>query len=162
MQRTAQCQCGAVKAQTDGEPQAVVACSCGWCQRRSGSAIGVGAYFEREKVKVSGRPVEFVRPGGSGKALRTYFCSQCGTSVYWLSDRDPQLIGVAVGAFSDPTFPKPARSVFEETKHAWLVLSPEIPGHMQGRNSPLTRQVTTQTNGSSTCLLLGEEPAKAT
>ena len=139
MQRAAQCQCGAVKAQTDPEPQAVVACSCGWCQRRSGSPIGVLAYFQRENVKVSGTPVEFVRAGGSGNAFRNYFCSQCGTSVYCVSDRTPELVGVAVGAFADPNFPKPARSVFEDTKHAWLGLSPEIPGHIQGRDSPLAR-----------------------
>jgi len=73
MQRAAQCQCGAVKAQTDAEPQAVVACSCGWCQRRSGSPIGVLAYFQRENVKVSGTPVEFVRAGGSGKRIPQLF-----------------------------------------------------------------------------------------
>src|SRR5215510_7017160 len=57
MQRAAQCQCGAVKAQTDAEPQAVVACSCGWCQRRSGSPIGVLAYFQRENVRFPARPL---------------------------------------------------------------------------------------------------------
>src|SRR5262249_15998812 len=85
------------------------------------------AYFHRENVKVSGTAVEFVRAGGSGKAFRNYFCSQCGTSVYCVSDRTPELVGVAIGVFADPNFPKPARSVFEETKHAWLGLSPENP-----------------------------------
>src|SRR5215813_5955696 len=107
MQRAAQYQCGAVKAQTDAEPQAVVACSCGWCQRRSGSPIGVLAYFQRENVKVSGTPVEFVRAGGSGNAFRNYFCSQCGTSVYCVSDRTPELVAWRLGRSPIPIFQSP-------------------------------------------------------
>jgi hypothetical protein len=34
----------------------------------------------------------------------------------------PQLIGVGVGAFADPSFPPPEGSVFATYKHGWLSL----------------------------------------
>jgi len=30
------------------------------------------------------------------------------------------MIGVAVGAFNDPQFPAPVRSVWEESRHSWV------------------------------------------
>jgi hypothetical protein len=31
--------------------------------------------------------------------------------------------GVAVGAIADPTYPAPARSVFEQSKHGWVEIA---------------------------------------
>jgi hypothetical protein len=44
MTRTAHCSCGALRVEVAGEPDAVVACHCGQCQRRTGSVFGVGAF----------------------------------------------------------------------------------------------------------------------
>jgi hypothetical protein len=38
----------------------------------------------------------------------------------------PHLIGVAVGAFADPSFPMPEQAVFTSDKHDWLDLPEEI------------------------------------
>lgn len=137
--RTAQCQCGQLKAEAEGEPTAVVVCSCIECQRRSGSAFGEGAYFARENVRIIGRSREYVRLGQSGKLFRQYFCETCGTSLWWFSDRDPERIGIAVGAFADPEFPRPARSVFDRTRHDWLEFPADIPGFVAGRDSERSR-----------------------
>ncbi|HVK80485.1 MAG TPA: GFA family protein [Verrucomicrobiae bacterium] len=139
MTRYAQCQCGALKANVDGEPDAVVACSCLECQRRSGSAFGLGAYFQRDGVKVSGDSREYVRIADSGNAFHTFFCPNCGTSLYWFSARDPERVGVAVGAFADPNFPAPNRSVFDESKHAWVCFADDLAGFTRGRDSARTR-----------------------
>jgi hypothetical protein len=48
MTRTAHCCCGALRVEASADPDAVVACHCGECQRRTGSVFGVGAYFKRE------------------------------------------------------------------------------------------------------------------
>jgi len=36
--------------------------------------------------------------------------------------RRPDLVGVALGAFADPSFPRPEQSVWTKDKHAWLRL----------------------------------------
>jgi hypothetical protein len=38
----------------------------------------------------------------------------------------PGLVMVAVGAFADPQFPSPRISIWETTKHAWVILPTEI------------------------------------
>jgi hypothetical protein len=54
MARTAYCSCGALRVDVSGEPEAVVACHCGECQRRTGSVFGVGAYYKKEHVHAEG------------------------------------------------------------------------------------------------------------
>ena len=34
----------------------------------------------------------------------------------------PDLIAVAVGAFADPSFPRPGKAVHEESQHPWVTL----------------------------------------
>jgi hypothetical protein len=116
----AQCRCGAVKLSLPGPSQLIVACHCIDCQRRTGAPFSVGAFFPAEAVTIAGTAKEFSRVGTSGGKVHSYFCPNCGSTVYWKADRLPALIGVAVGAMADPTYPAPVRSVFEQSKHAWV------------------------------------------
>ncbi len=120
MRRQAQCACGAVRVITEGEPSVVIACHCVACQRRTGSVFGAGAYWPEEKIGIVGGTRKFSRSTDQGNTFTTHFCPTCATSMYWSSDRNLGAIGVAVGAFADPDFPVPVRSVWEQTKHAWV------------------------------------------
>ncbi|EJN11791.1 hypothetical protein PMI42_04804 [Bradyrhizobium sp. YR681] len=116
----ARCGCGAVALSLPGPTKLVVACHCIDCQRRTGAPFGVGAFYPVEAVTISGAPKEYVRAAESGGKVRFYFCSACGSTVYWKADNLPAMIGVAVGAIADPDFPAPIKSVFERSKHAWV------------------------------------------
>jgi hypothetical protein len=133
MNRTARCSCGALRVATSGEPAAVVACHCSECQRRSGSPFGVGAYFEREQVRVEGPSTVYERAGAEGRKLRNHFCPVCGTNLFWELDLRPNHIGVAVGGFVDAGFPPPARSVWEENRHGWVAFAHELEHFPRGR-----------------------------
>ncbi|HEY4171848.1 MAG TPA: GFA family protein [Rhodopila sp.] len=116
----ARCSCGALTLVLPGPTQMVVACHCLDCQRRTGAPFGVGAFYPADAVVVSGSSQEFARNGASGGTVRSYFCPNCGSTVYWKADALPSMIGVAVGALGDPTYPAPFRSVFERSKHGWV------------------------------------------
>ena len=135
MSRTAHCQCESLRVEAQGAYEAVVACSCSACQRRTGSVFGVGVYYPRTQLTLAGESREYVRIADSGQPFRSHFCPTCGTTVYWSSDRDPSRIGIAVGAFADPTFPAPNRSVFEINKHHWVDFGADIAGFERGRDS---------------------------
>jgi hypothetical protein len=107
MQRTAQCQCGSLRAIASGEPTAVYACHCLSCQQRTGSVLFAGASFLRTHVRYEGPSKAYARRADSGLEIRFYFCPECGTSVYYESDKSPDLCGIAVGCFADPGFPPP-------------------------------------------------------
>ena len=119
MTRIAECSCGSLRVTAEGEPQAVVACHCIDCQRRTGSVFGVGAYYPIDQLTMSGESQSYSRPTDAGHQFTTYFCPRCGTSMHWVSGKNPGLVGVAVGAFADCAFPPPMRSVWERSRHGW-------------------------------------------
>jgi hypothetical protein len=104
----------------------VLACHCLDCQRRTGTAFGVSAYFDRAQVRVEGASSVYTREGQAGRRVRLHFCPTCGTTVHWDLDVFPDKIGVAVGAFADAAFPAPSRSVYERSKHPWIELAGEV------------------------------------
>lgn len=116
----ARCRCGALTLTLKEPPRLIVACHCLDCQRRTGAPFGVGAFYPAEAVAISGASQEFIRDAASGGKVRSAFCPNCGSTVYWRADSLPSLIAVAVGALADPNTPAPARSVFERSKHAWV------------------------------------------
>ena len=119
VERTAHCACGQLRALTHGEPKVVSMCHCLECQRRSGSPFGLGAWFEKAAVDIQGEHRTFTRMVEDRRVIN-HFCPNCGGPVFWEADGRPGWVAVAVGMFADPNFPPPARSVYEDRKHAWL------------------------------------------
>src|SRR5947209_6981906 len=101
----ARCCCGSLRAEATGEPVIVNACHCTECQRHTGSAFGVSSHFRKEQ----GLPARY----DSGRKVEIHFCPDCGSSVFWYAEYRPDLIGIAFGAFADPTMPWPMLSVWE-------------------------------------------------
>ena len=56
-----------------------------------------------------------------------HFCPECGSTVDWEFAFAPDFTGVAVGAFTDPTFPPPMISGFEAYGHPWALNTSELP-----------------------------------
>ncbi|WP_119392733.1 GFA family protein [Phyllobacteriaceae bacterium SYSU D60012] len=118
--REARCACGDLSVTCGGEPVAVSLCHCLDCQKRTGSAYGIAAFFSRDRVKVSGPYGDFTRASDSGHDVTFHFCPRCGSTVYWEPSRKPGLIAVAVGAFADPAFPAPGKRVYTHHQHHWV------------------------------------------
>lgn len=97
-------------------------CHCLACQRRTGSAFGVQARFDAERVRTEGTRREYVRISDDGEARTFSFCPECGATVFYTLASAPDLVAVPVGAFADPGFPAPWVSVYESRRHRWLEL----------------------------------------
>jgi hypothetical protein len=124
--RTASCSCGQLTATVIGEPIRVSVCHCLACQRRTGSVFGAQARFQSTSVTVTGESREYVRIGDSGGQIHFHFCPMCGSTVFYTLARAPELTAIPVGAFADPAFPAPGRSVYDERMHSWVVLPSDI------------------------------------
>jgi len=119
-QRVATCACGQLRVNCAGDPVHISQCHCLECQRRTGSTYGIAAFFAREDVERQGELRTYRRGSDSGFAVSFHFCPHCGSTVCWEPERKPEVIGVAVGSFADPTFPSPSHSVHDERRHAWV------------------------------------------
>jgi hypothetical protein len=132
----AHCQCESLSAEVDDDAKAMtVLCHCRDCQRRSGSPFGVMAYFPNEAVRISGEAREFTRQTDEGNSYTNGFCPTCGSTLYGRASKYPALTGISLGTIADPDFPMPARSVFEQSRHAWVSIPAGMPRHMRGRES---------------------------
>jgi hypothetical protein len=129
----AQCQCGQLSAKLRGPAPAAVACHCIDCQRRTGAPFGVMAYYQADQVDIEGEAKRFVRPTAEGNTFETFFCPNCGSTVYAKAGKHPTLLGISIGCIADPFFQAPVRSVWEQTMHAWVSLPEGIQHFPKGR-----------------------------
>jgi hypothetical protein len=63
-------------------------------------------------------------PGDQGARFILRFCPVCGTTVFHAEEGYDDAVGVAVGAFADPSFPAPSVSVYDSRRHPWVRLPP--------------------------------------
>jgi hypothetical protein len=122
----AQCACGALRLTCSRPPQLTALCHCLACQRRTGAPFGANAFFSVECIEIFGTSSEFVRVADGGRKVRCHFCPTCGSTVYWKAEAAPSWIGVGVGSFADPAFASPTMSVFEQSKHRWVLLEERV------------------------------------
>lgn len=118
----AHCACGALRLTARKPPELTALCHCLACQRRTGAPFSANAFYAVDCVEITGASAEFVRIADSGREVRMHFCPACGSTVYWRAEASPGWVGVALGAFADPSFAPPAFSVFEQSKHGWVQL----------------------------------------
>lgn len=131
-EREATCACGRLRVRLSGDPQLVSSCHCLACQRRTGSLFGSHGFFGLDQVvSVEGERRTWSRRADSGVPVDQHFCPNCGSTVYWERASLPGMITVAAGAFGDPHFPAPARTVWTTTKHDWLAFPETIPHHLK-------------------------------
>jgi hypothetical protein len=124
--RTASCSCGQLRIEVSGEPRGVGVCHCLACQQRTGSVFAALAAFAAP-YQVTGAATEYVRTGDAGARFRFRFCPVCGTTLFHTEEGfEDRSVGVAVGAFADPTFPPPTVSVYDGRRHPWVQLPPDI------------------------------------
>ena len=128
-QHHASCSCGDLTVTTSGEPVRISICHCLACQRRTGSAFGAQARFLSADVVVEGLSKTWTRTADSGNRITFHFCPTCGSTVFYEPDQEPDLTAVAIGAFSDPTFPAPRVSVYEVRRHPWVAVPVEMEHH---------------------------------
>jgi hypothetical protein len=129
----ATCQCGQLKVTVPGPSPAVVACHCIACQRRTGSPFGVAAYYPHDQLTVEGKASRFDRPTALDGIFENYFCPDCGANVYFRGGKNPGVTGIAIGAFVDAHDMVPVRSVWEQSRHAWVTIPTAEQHFDQGR-----------------------------
>ena len=122
--RTSRCSCGDCTAEVEGDPTTSFLCNCEDCRRRTGAPFSWSAYFPNDQVgKVEGAFTTRVIDV-PGLPHTRYFCSKCGSTLFWKMDassRFPGLTGFAAGCFNDPTLAVPALVVRHSQRMPWAV-----------------------------------------
>ena len=103
----------------------VVACHCYECQKQTGSAFGVYANIEADRVKTTSsdppQEITIARIGQSTSPVRGYACPKCW-SILWETSSNPGVISIKVGSLDMPSIMAPDLHTFIDTKVPWLSL----------------------------------------
>ena len=117
------CLCGSVRYRTSGGPEAAIVCHCKACQHRTGSALGVGVYFEKANVEIlSGDLKTFeIKSSETGRWFKNELRSECGASAAWTLEMRPNDRAIAGGTFDKPGWHAITRHIWTENAHPWVV-----------------------------------------
>ena len=116
------CLCKAVRYRVRNKPTRTSACHCTACQRRTGSAFGLGAYFREEDVEITRGALKSYEHSSdeTGRWLRFQFCPECGTQVTWTVEAMPGMRAIGVGTLDDPKWLKVERFGWMRSAHPWI------------------------------------------
>jgi hypothetical protein len=122
---TGYCSCGAVSAICKGAAIRVSVCHCLDCKRRTGSAFSWNARFAAGQVRIEGEVASWRRAGPSGATTTRRFCPQCGVTIAYASDAEPEVVAIPCGAFADSGILKPHRTAWAERRNPWVEITAE-------------------------------------
>jgi hypothetical protein len=135
------CLCGAVRYRVRNAPFRTSVCHCKFCQRRTGSAFGVGVYFKKDDFELLRGELKSYehRSDESGRWLRMEFCPKCGTTVTWTLELFPDGRGVAGGSFDDSSWLEIERQTWTRSRQHWLPLAADIEAFEKSAIQPSRR-----------------------
>jgi len=111
------CLCGKVRFTALGEPLRVGVCHCLDCRKYHGALFHASAIY----------PVAQVEIGGEVRDYRgRYFCPECGSSVFGISDGE---VEVHLGALDAPDQFTPSYELWTIRRESWLPAFPWMQQH---------------------------------
>jgi len=122
------CLCGAIRYRVMGVPMRISVCHCTFCQRRTGSACGIGVFFPEESVELTsdGLATYEHTSDESNLKIRLHFCQRCGTTVAATLERFPGGRVIFGGTFDDPNWFKIERHIWTRSAQSWMVLPENV------------------------------------
>jgi hypothetical protein len=126
--RNGGCLCGAIRYETRGRPQRVTVCHCTFCQRRTGGALSIHAWFNEEDVTLSGDdPGTYEhRSDESSNYLRLHFCKRCATTVMLALEKRPGFRLITGGTLDNPKSITVDCHVWRRSAQPWICLPDNV------------------------------------
>lgn len=124
MTTTGHCLCGAIQYEFDGEPTLTVHCHCESCRRQTSSPVATFVMVPKAALRfTSGQPKEF----GSSPGVHRSFCGDCGSPIYYRTERRPDIIDLYAGTLTNPTTLAPQSHVHAEEQLPWFEILDDLP-----------------------------------
>ena len=122
------CLCGAVQFEVVGPSKWMAHCHCTRCQKAHGAAFATWVGVESGQAHIidpQGALRWHVAPQGGQRG----FCSQCGSPMFFKSERWPGELHIARALVAGPLDLEPQEHVYYESHVDWVVLCDALPRH---------------------------------
>jgi hypothetical protein len=127
--RQGSCLCGAIRYRVKGDPVRVYACHCTFCQRHTGGAFAVIAWFDEQNFELTGDlPTTYEhRSDESNNLLRISFCIRCGTNFLMETvEKYPRVRAIMCGTLDDPSSIKVDYHVWARSARNWMAFPDDV------------------------------------
>lgn len=129
MTLTGHCHCGEVNFSVEGEPLRMAQCHCNACRRSTGTGHNVQAFFKRDQVTINGETRTHESTADSGNKRTRYFCPTCGSRLFSVNEKFPEVIGIAAGVFDESDWFKPQVILYNSERPIWDIVDPSVELH---------------------------------
>ncbi len=117
------CLCGSIRYEVSGASEASSVCHCVSCRKSAGAQSVAWVVFPFENLEiVSGDPAVY----RSSEHVSRTFCGECGTTLTYRHDEDPNSIDITAASLDLPDEFPPTRRVWLEDKLAWETLDDDL------------------------------------
>ena len=73
-----------------------------------------------------GKPKRYLANSDAGNEIARVFCGDCGTPLYVQVSTRPDLIGIRVSSFDDPSWFRPEADIFVKSAQPWDHMDPDL------------------------------------
>ncbi len=120
------CLCQGVRYEIDGALDAITNCHCSLCRKMSGSAFSSGASVPASSFRiVSGQ--ELLKQWESSPGYFRQFCSRCGSPLFKIKTKDPNVIRLRVGSLDGDPGVKISKHNHVKSKAPWVEINDGLP-----------------------------------
>ena len=131
---TGGCLCGNIRYTINASVDKIIACHCTHCQKASGAGASHNAVVPTSAVAfTSGQPKLFADTAQSGNILNRYFCADCGSPIYSLREKVPEMMVLKVGTLDAPGDMKLVMNIWTNSARPWMHMDPATERHPENR-----------------------------
>lgn len=126
------CLCGAVTYELSAGLGGTSHCYCRMCRKQHGAAFATYGTAPRSALVITD-PSGALRSFRSSASAKRTFCSNCGSSLFFEPDDEPDQIEIALGTLNDEPESLPEAHIFVRDKPAWVPILDGLPQYPASR-----------------------------
>ena len=115
------CLCGQTAFEVRGPLRDVVMCHCTQCRKQTGHFLAATSAATADLRLTAEAHVRWFR---SSERARRAFCANCGSTLFWQEDAEPERMSIAAGLMDGPTGLKTAGHIFCADKGDYYEIPP--------------------------------------
>ena len=120
------CLCGGVRFTVTMPTIFCGHCHCSMCRRNHGAAYVTWIAVPRAQVSVDDGSALLTRYESSEHGSRS-FCSRCGSSLFCVSSRHPEIVDIPLGNMDEPIDRRPESHIYFDDRASWTVVADDLP-----------------------------------
>ena len=127
---TGRCLCQAIRYECAGQPILIAHCHCESCRRQTSSPVTTFILVPRTTLRFTqGQPKEFSSSHGVWRS----FCADCGSPIYYRTDRRPDDIDLYAVTLDDAARIAPECHVHSAEQLPWFEVVDNLPRYAEGQ-----------------------------